>query len=122
MKLVVAFIQDYDCDRLLQAVTSAGLSATKISSMGGFLRTRNTTVLMGVEDEDLALCLRILEQACRSRVEVQLDPSVAIYAEWYAAGVHEVTIGGAVVFVLKIDAFYRIPATIDESVTISVGS
>lgn len=29
MKLVVAFIQDYDCDHLLQAVTSAGLSATK---------------------------------------------------------------------------------------------
>lgn len=120
MKLVVAFIQDYDCDRLLQSLTSAGLSATKISSMGGFLRTRNTTVLMGVEDEDLSACLRILEQSCRSRVEVQLDPSVSVYAEWYAAGVHEVTIGGAVVFVLRVDAFHRFPALIGESTAASV--
>lgn len=121
MKLVVAFIQDYDCDRLLQALTAAGLSATKISSMGGFLRTRNTTVLMGVEDDDLSKCLRILEQACRSRVEVQLDPSVSVYAEWYAAGVHEVTIGGAVVFVLKVDAFHRIPSPARERETANVG-
>lgn len=89
--------------------------------MGGFLRTRNTTVLMGVEDDELPTCLRVLEQACRSRAEVQLDPSVALYAEWYAAGVHEVTIGGAVVFVLKVDAFYRIPALVAESATASVG-
>ena len=120
MKLVVAFIQDYDCDRLLQSITNAGLSATKISSMGGFLRTRNTTVMIGVENHDLPTCLRILEQSCRSREEVQLDPSVSVYAEWYAAGVHEVTIGGAVVFVLNVDRFLRMPATIDEPVTASI--
>jgi uncharacterized protein YaaQ len=109
VKLVVAFIQDYDSDRLLQSVTASGLSATKISSMGGFLRTRNSTILIGLDDDQVASCLKLIEHTCRSRVEVQLDPAAADYADWYAAGIHEVTIGGAVVFVLNISDFVKIP-------------
>jgi uncharacterized protein YaaQ len=109
MKLLIAIAQDYDCDRLLRAVTSAGFGATKIASTGGFLRMGNTTVLMGVEDEQVAACLRLIEQSCRSRSEVKLDQVVSEYAEWYPVGVHEVTIGGAVVFQLKVSAFHRIP-------------
>lgn len=110
MKFIIAIVQDYDCDRLLRTVTSAGLRATKISSTGGFLRTGNTTVMLGVENDRLAACYRLIEQSCRSRVEVQLDPVAAEYAEWYAAGLHEVTIGGAIVFQLDVDRFVRIPA------------
>jgi uncharacterized protein YaaQ len=119
MRLVVAFIQDYDSDRLLQSVTQSGLSATKISSLGGFLRTRNSTILIGLEDDQVSLCLRLLEQSCRSRVEVQLDPTVSDYADWYAAGIHEVTIGGAVVFVLKVQDFVRIPAATSAQTVLS---
>jgi len=109
VKLVITFIQDYDSDRLLLSLTSSGLSATKIASLGGFLRTRNSTILIGLEDNQVAACLKMIETACRSRVEVQLDPCVADYADWYAAGIQEVTIGGAVVFVLKLSDFVRIP-------------
>jgi uncharacterized protein YaaQ len=42
-------------------------------------------------------------------VEVQLDPLAPDYADWYAAGLHEVTIGGAVVFVLRVSDFVKIP-------------
>jgi uncharacterized protein YaaQ len=105
MKFIIAIVQDYDCDRLLRTVTSAGLRATKIASTGGFLRTGNTTVMMGVQEHRLQTCYRLIEQSCRSRVEVQLDPVAAEYAEWYAAGLHEVTIGGAVVFQIAVDRF-----------------
>jgi len=107
MKLIIAIVQDYDVDRLLRTVTSAGLRATKISSTGGFLRTGNTTVILGVEDDRLQSCYRLIEQSCRSRAEVQLDPVVAEYAEWYASGLHEVTIGGAIVFQLHVNRFVR---------------
>lgn len=110
MKFIIAIVQDYDVDQLLRTVTSAGLRATKISSTGGFLRTGNTTVIMGVEDERLQSCYRLIEQSCRSRVEVQLDPVAAEYAEWYAAGLHEVTIGGAIVFQLRVNRFIQFPA------------
>ena len=110
MKFIIAIVQDYDCDRLLRAVTGAGLGATKIASTGGFLRTGNTTVMMGIQDDELRLCFRLIEQACRSRVEVQLDPVASEFAEWYAGGLHEVSIGGAVVFQIGVDRFIQIPA------------
>src|SRR5680860_822232 len=110
MKFIIAIVQDYDCDRLLRTVTSAGIGATKIASTGGFLRTGNTTVMIGVADEQAHACFRLIEQSCKSRVEVQLDPVAGEYAEWYAAGVHEVTIGGAIVFQVDVDRFLQFPA------------
>lgn len=110
MKCIIAIMQDYDCDGLLRAVTAAGLGATRIASTGGFLRTGNTTVVMGVEDDRMAECLSILERSCRSRVEVQVDVESPEYVEWFPAGVHEVTIGGAVVFIAQVARFVRIPA------------
>lgn len=110
MKFIIAIVQDYDVDRLLRTVTSAGLRATRITSTGGFLRAGNTTVIMGVDDNRLQTCYRLLQQSCRSRVEVHLDPAAAEYAEWYAGGLHEVTIGGAIVFQLRVDRFIQFKA------------
>ncbi len=110
MKFVIAIVQDYDCDRLLRAVTTRGFRATRISSTGGFLRMGNTTVLMGVEDARVRECLSVIEQACKSRVEVQIDVDSPEYVDWFPAGTHEVTVGGAVVFIVKVDRFVQMPA------------
>lgn len=108
MKLVIAFVQDYDSDRLLSALTATGLRATKISSMGGFLRIRNCTIMVGLDDDRVPECLRIIERACKSRVEVQPEILPSDYADWYAAGIHEVSVGGAVVFVVGVARFEQI--------------
>ena len=108
MKFVIAIVQDYDCDRLLRAIAASNLRATRIASTGGFLRTGNTTVLMGVEDDQVRTCLSLIRQNCQSRVEVQLDSSSPEYVEWFPAGIHEVTVGGAVVFILPVRRMERI--------------
>ena len=111
MKFLIAIVQDYDCDRLLRTVTGCGYRATRISSTGGFLRTGNTTVLMGIEDDQVQRCTGLIRQSCQARTEVKLDATNE-YAEWFAAGVHEVTVGGAVVFVLNVERFEQIHAQI----------
>ncbi|MGI8404662.1 MAG: cyclic-di-AMP receptor [Thermomicrobiales bacterium] len=108
MKFVLAIVQDYDTDRLLRAVKSAGLRATRLASTGGFLRTGNTTVFMGVEDDRVAECLGLIQQSCQTRVDVQADAGAPEFSDWYAAGVHDVTIGGAVVFIVPVYRFERI--------------
>lgn len=110
MKLVVAIVQDYDCDRLLRTVTGAGFGATKISSTGGFLRQGNTTILMGVADEAVPKCLALIGQSCELRVEVQVDPGISEFVEWFPSGVQEVTVGGAIVFVARVSAYHRVCA------------
>ncbi|MDP9473454.1 MAG: cyclic-di-AMP receptor [Chloroflexota bacterium] len=107
MKLIVAVVQDYDTDRLLRAVSELSLRATRIASTGGFLRTGNTTVLMGVADEHVASGLEAIRRTCCSRVEQPANPVVGDLTEWYPPGVVEVTVGGAVVFVVPVGRFER---------------
>lgn len=109
MKFVIAIVQDYDCDKLLRSITLSGLRATRIASTGGFLRMGNTTVLMGVDDLRLAECVSIIEQSCKSRAEVQVDVASPEYVEWFPAGIHEVTVGGAIVFVIPVERYVQFP-------------
>jgi uncharacterized protein YaaQ len=111
MKLVVAIVQDYDTDQLLRAITEAGLSATRIASTGGFLRTGNTTVLMGVADGELPRCLNLITESCGSRGQRVAEEYLTDVAEWTAPGIDVVRIGGAVVFVLRVARFERLHAT-----------
>lgn len=107
MKLIIAVIQAYDSDRLLSAVTSEGFRATKIVSMGGFLRMGNATILMGVEANRVPQCLEIIRTNCEPRVEVAFDPDEHEFIEWFPIGVHDVTTGGAVVFILPVSKFVQ---------------
>lgn len=109
MKLVVAIVQDYDCDRLLRTVTDAGLGATRIASTGGFLRTGNTTVVMGVADDRLTECFKILARSCQLRIETTDAPFANDVMMMGAGSITEVAIGGAVVFVIPVESFVRFP-------------
>ena len=108
MKLLITIVQAYDSDRLLRAITSAGLGATKINSLGGFLRMANATILMAIDAERVPAAVEIIRGIAQRRVEVKMDATEAEFSDWFAGGFHEVTIGGAVIFVLPMDALYRI--------------
>jgi uncharacterized protein YaaQ len=108
MKLVVAIVQDYDTDSLLRSITVAGMSATRIASTGGFLRTGNTTVLMGVPDDAVPRCLALVTECCQARVQRVADEEFLDVTEWAAPGIVEVRIGGAAVFVLNVSRFERL--------------
>jgi len=107
MKLLIVIIQDYDCGRLLTALSAANIGATRVASAGGFLRAGNTTVLIGVEDDRLDAAARLFELTCRRR-------STGAVAEADMAGVEaydiaESRIGGGVAFVAPVERFERIP-------------
>ena len=51
MKLILAIIQDHIVQDVLSELSENKVRATKLSSTGGFVRTGNTTLLLGIEDE-----------------------------------------------------------------------
>jgi uncharacterized protein YaaQ len=107
MKLVIAIIQDYDTDAFLRAITGHGLMATRIASLGGFLRTGNTTVFMGVEDDQVPLVKRLLAEHCRLR-EIELSAEHLPFVEdsdfeHIAAS----RLGGGVAFIARVDRFEK---------------
>ena len=53
MKLVIAIVQDEDTPALTDALVAAEHRFTKVSTTGSFLRTGNTSLLIGVEDDQV---------------------------------------------------------------------
>ena len=60
MKLLLAIIRDDYAADVLAALTEEGLSATRISSTGGFWRRGNVTLMIGVDDQAVDRTLDII--------------------------------------------------------------
>lgn len=108
MKLVIAVVQDQDSNRLSNALTKFNFRATKLASTGGFLRSGNTTFLIGVEDERIPKLLDIIRDNCRAREQLVAPVSpMGGNADSYIPYPVEVEVGGATVFVLPIEQFHH---------------
>ena len=118
MKLVIAIIQDYDTDAFLKAVTRHNLMATRIASAGGFLRTGNTTVFMGVEDDQVPLIKRLLVEHCRLREQQAVAEEFPFVDDADFEHISVSRIGGGVAFVARVERFEKFGrATNNPSVT-----
>ena len=74
MKLLIAIVQDEDASRLIGELMNEGYGVTKLATTGGFLRSGNTTLLVGVEDERMDGCLHLIEKVCKSRKQMATAP------------------------------------------------
>ena len=109
MKLVVAIVQDEDIDALTQALVGAGHRFTKVSTTGSFLRTGNSSLLIGVEDAAVAGVMAVLRRTCRRRTRIAVPYSPALEPGLlYMPENFEVEVGGAVVFVAAVERFERL--------------
>lgn len=108
MKLVAAIVQEYDANKLARAVTDAGYRATIVGGTGGFLRTRNTTLISAVEDGEVSSLLEVISANCRERTEMARPEIVGDYSDWYPPHEVEIIVGGATVFVVPVRHFERI--------------
>ena len=109
MKLIIAIVQDEDASRLINKLMNEGFGATKLATTGGFLRSGNTTLLTGVEDEKIDTVMGIIEKTCKSRkqmapVHTPMTGSTGMYVPAYPV---QVTVGGAIVFVLDVEQFHK---------------
>lgn len=109
MKLVIAIVQDEDVDSLTEALIAAGHRFTKVSTTGSFLRTGNSSLLIGVQDEVVDNVLAILKRTCRRRTQIAVPYSPALEPGLlYMPENFEVEVGGAVVFVANVSRFERL--------------
>ena len=109
MKLIIAIVQDEDTPGLTEALVAAGHRFTKVSTTGSFLRTGNTSLLIGVEDAVVPAVMGVLRRTCRRRMQVAVPYSPALEPGLlYMPENFEVEVGGAVVFVIDVERFERL--------------
>lgn len=109
MKLIIAVVQDEDTDVLTETLVEANYRFTIISTTGSFLRTGNTSIMLGVEDEGVEGVMAILRRTCRRRTQIAVPYSPALEPGLlYMPENFEVEVGGAVVFMANVSRFERI--------------
>ena len=67
MKLILAVVQGEDVDALMRALTEAKFRLTVVDSVGGFLRERNATILIGCDDARPDELWRVITATCHTR-------------------------------------------------------
>ena len=88
MKLIIAIIKDEDNDAVSRALTKKDFRVTLIASTGGFLRSGRSTLLVGVEDDQLETALDVMRGACKKPKDPQEKR--------------------AIIFVLRVDQFKQL--------------
>ena len=71
MKMIIAIVNDDDSERVSKAVTGSGFRVTAIASTGGFFRKGKTTLLSGVEDDQLEKALSVLRSCYPTRAAIE---------------------------------------------------
>ncbi len=64
MKLILAIVHDNDSDNVTQALTTADFRVTRVASTGGLLRRGMTTLLIGLEAEQVDAAIQVLRKNC----------------------------------------------------------
>jgi uncharacterized protein YaaQ len=102
-KMVMAVVPRDQAGHVLEALVTAGRTATFSESRGGVLRQAQWTFFIAVKDGDLEQVLAIIRDNCRTQVQVSSGESRGAYS----LGLIPVTaeLGGAVVFIWDLDRF-----------------
>jgi uncharacterized protein YaaQ len=107
MKLLFAFVQNEDVKSLTRALIKCDINVTRISSSGGFLSSGNSTLLIGVEKDQLDDTLEIIKKHSHKRGTAMASQTISSIQGVAAPLPISVTIGGATVFVVDAESFHK---------------
>ena len=108
MKMIIAIVQDDDSIDLVETLNEKKFGVTKLATTGGFLKSGNTTLMIGVEDDSVDNVIDIIKNICEKRDEFVISTPFSGNSEMYMQYPIQVEVGGATVFVLDVEKFLRI--------------
>ena len=74
MKLIVAVLRKEDEADTIAELNKKGFFVTELATTGGFLKEKNTTLLIGTDDHKLDAVLAILKQEAGLRKQLPMRP------------------------------------------------
>ncbi len=107
MKLVMAIMGKDDASVVMDALTEESFQVTRMASTGGFLKSGNTTLIIGVEDNKTNKVIDIISKYSSKRKQLVSNGSSS-YMSPFAHMPFQITTGGAIIFVLDVDRFEKV--------------
>lgn len=72
MKMIIAILRDFDTNSVSDKMFEMGFHVTRIASSSGFLRQGRSTLMVGVEDEQVDQAIQAINDNCSLTVEPYL--------------------------------------------------
>lgn len=94
MKLAIAIIQDEFIIKVVKALMAEKIRTTKLASTGGFLKKGSTTLLIGIEEDQVDYVIDLIKGLTSTK---NIND-----------GEKEVSVGGANIFIMDTNKHVRI--------------
>ncbi|MCI8880384.1 MAG: transcriptional regulator [Clostridiaceae bacterium] len=107
MKMLLAIINYDDSQSVIAALTKEGFSVTRLATTGGFLKSGNVTVLIGLDESRLDDAFQIIRDHCRKRKQI-VPTTTELGMGFFPTMPVQVEVGGATVFVLGVERFEKL--------------
>ena len=107
MKMLLAIINYDDSQSVIAALTQEGFSVTRLATTGGFLKSGNVTVLIGLDESRLDDAFQIIRDHCRKRKQI-VPTTTELGMGFFPTMPVQVEVGGATVFVLGVERFEKL--------------
>jgi len=101
--LLIAVIQGQDADMAIESLIDQDFKVTRLPSVGGFLGSKNATLMIGADAERKEQAIEILNKTCRQRVAFIAVPMENSPLPMPAPT--PVTIGGANIFTIEVEHY-----------------
>jgi uncharacterized protein YaaQ len=102
-RLMMAVVQEQDAAPAIRALRKNHFKITRLSSSGGFLGRRSSTLMIGLTHGQEEVVVQVLAKNCRTRVEYVTIPLEGTPLPLPAPT--PITVGGATIFTFEVDRF-----------------
>ena len=99
-RLMTAVIREQDLENVLNALTQIGFAVDHLPSVGGFLNTRNVTLLVGLPEGREESAVRAIKRAARGKVQF-----TASVGDAKMPAPNPVEVAGATIFTFEVDSY-----------------
>lgn len=116
--LMIAVIQARDSEETISALNKKGYYVTVLSTTGGFLKQKNTTLMIGTDASERRKVMTILKEKAGARMEADYSasmfdasPNSEVPMQTFTAKVAPPimrNVGGATVFTINVEEMVKI--------------
>lgn len=108
MKLIIIIVPKEDSKKLEETLVENKYQLTRFEGLGGYLKKKNFTFFIGVNNEKVEDVLKLIEKTCKKRKEVVTTSDLGEgLGETLITSGAKVQSGGATVFIIEVNKFFK---------------
>lgn len=110
MKMIIAIIGSEDADDLVYELNQNSFFVTKLSTMGGFMKKRSTTLMLGVDDGRVEAAVEIIKKMSGTREQLVYTPPTMAGNCCPTVNMTvpmNMKVGGSTLFVMNVEDFQK---------------